>query len=165
MNLGNDAVYDDRNGRQEDVPTTDINLWQYGLEETWLAVINFYVYPRKCTFFPGHPGLDTGGHFFTVRYRLFSMRSTHYLFLQTKMWQLIVIGFTGWYIWELTIISLFKPWYCMKNVCWLFDVNKPEVILFDLKKSISLETCIKHENQQTISAISWFNKRNHIPIS
>ena len=73
LNLGNDAVYDDRNGRQEDVPTTDINLWQYGLEETWLAVINFYVYPRKCTVFPGHPGLDTGGHFFTVRYRLFLM--------------------------------------------------------------------------------------------
>ena len=94
MNLGNDAVYDDRNGRQEDVPTTDINLWQYGLEETWLAVINFYVYPRKCTFFPGHPGLDTGGHFFTVRYRLFFMRSTHYFFCENKMWLLIVIGFT-----------------------------------------------------------------------
>ena len=40
-------------------------------------------------------------------------------------------------IWELTIISLFKPQHCMKIFCWLFDVNKPEVILFDLKKSIS----------------------------
>ena len=68
LNLGNDGVYDDRNKRREEVPTTDVNLWQYGLEETWLAIINFYVYPRKCTFF-GHPGLDTGGHFFTVRYR------------------------------------------------------------------------------------------------
>ena len=43
---GNAAVYDDRNSRRDDVPTTDINLWQYGLEETWLAIINFYVYPR-----------------------------------------------------------------------------------------------------------------------
>lgn len=66
---GNNAVYDDRNKRKENVPTTDINLWQYGLEETWMAFINFYLYPRKCLFFPGHPGLDTGGHFFTVRYR------------------------------------------------------------------------------------------------
>ena len=66
---GNDAVYDSRNKRKEAVPTTDINLWQYGLEEMWMAFINFYLYPRKCTFYPGHPGLDLGGHFFTVRYR------------------------------------------------------------------------------------------------
>ena len=66
---GNAAVYDARNKRKESVPTTDINLWQYGLEEMWMAFINFYLYPRKCTFYPGHPGLDLGGHFFTVRYR------------------------------------------------------------------------------------------------
>ena len=50
---GNAAVYDQRNKRKEAVPTTDINLWQYGLEEMWMAVINYYVYPRKCVVYPG----------------------------------------------------------------------------------------------------------------
>ena len=50
---GNDAVYDDRNKRKEAVPTTDINLWQYGLEEMWMAFINYYIYPRKCVVYPG----------------------------------------------------------------------------------------------------------------
>ena len=66
---GNDAKYDVRKKDYEVVPTTDINLWQYGLEETWLAFINFYIYPRKCVFFPALSGIDTGGSFFTVRYR------------------------------------------------------------------------------------------------
>ena len=51
---GNAAVYDQRNKRKEAVPTTDINLWQYGLEEMWMAVINYYVYPRKCVVYPGN---------------------------------------------------------------------------------------------------------------
>ncbi len=66
---GNDQVYDDRNGRPEPVPTTDINLWQYGMEQSWLATIDYYLYPRKCVGYPAHTGLDVGGHFFTVRYR------------------------------------------------------------------------------------------------
>ena len=42
-----------RNKRKEAVPTTDINLWQYGLEEMWMAFINYYIYPRKCVVYPG----------------------------------------------------------------------------------------------------------------
>ena len=62
-------MYDGRNGRNEAVPTVDVNLWQIGLEEVWLAVVNFYVHPMKMTVYPAQTRAATGGHFFVVRYR------------------------------------------------------------------------------------------------
>ena len=41
--------------------------FQIGMEEVWMAALNFYMMPRKVHMFPSQSQPDLGGQFFIIR--------------------------------------------------------------------------------------------------
>ena len=59
-------------------------LFQLGLEDMWLSVLNFFMGPRKLVYYPGQTKVDRGGHFFVVRCLISWSNESDFL---TRVWK------------------------------------------------------------------------------